>query len=203
MGPASRPRARLPFRHCRLRSGAAAGHGRAREPRGDVRRDVLRCPGISADGNPGKLLIDRQPLVKQGPQLRPRVPEQQRPGFVQPYSLSRLGEAGLQVHHRLAAQQSPGAWIENGAAAEAEHPAVVRERAGHGGALKPAEHRLAVLDEDVADRLARDGLHVAVRIGETDSEQGGEQRPDRGLSRAGRTDENHRGPRHVITSASR
>ncbi len=89
-----------------------------------------------------------------------------------------------------------GCRIQDGAAAEAEDPAPEsrrrRDRAGHGVPLERAERRLAVVDEDVADRLARDGLHAVVGVSEPDPEQGGEQRPDRGLSRAGRPDQDRR-----------
>jgi hypothetical protein len=65
------------------------------------------------------------------------------------------------------------------------------ERAGGRGALELAEGLLAVLDEDVADRLARGRAHLGVGVAELHPEPVREQRPDRGLARARRADQDH------------
>jgi hypothetical protein len=59
----------------------------------------------------------------------------------------------------------------------------------HGLVLQLAEHRLAVLDEDVGDRLARDGLDTGVGVDEVDAEPASQQLADGGLARAGRPDQ--------------
>jgi len=48
-----------------------------------------------------------------------------------------------------------------------------------GGPLQLTEHLLAVIHEDVPDRLARRGRHQVVGVGERHAEFGGEQRAHR------------------------
>ena len=72
--------------------------------------------------------------------------------------------------------------------------AVLIQGAGHRGALELAEGLLAVLDEDVADGLARGRAHLGVGVTELHPEAVREQRADRGLTRAGRADQDHEGP---------
>jgi len=98
--------------------------------------------------------------------------------------------------------------VEDRAAAEGEHAAVLAQRAGRGFAFELAEGRLALLDEDVADRLARGGGDVGVGLAEAGAEAFGQQRAHRGLARAGRADEHGHGsrsgrPGHEITRAFR
>src|SRR2546430_8031351 len=56
-------------------------------------------------------------------------------------------------------------------------------RPGHRGALQCAERVLAVLHEDVADRLARLGLDAGVSVQECDAQPLRQRRPDSGLDR--------------------
>ena len=83
-----------------------------------------------------------------------------------------------------------------------------RSAAGCRAALELAEGLLALLDEDVADRLARGGLDLRVGVAELRAEALGQQRAHRGLARAGRADQ-HRGRAaafaagHEITRALR
>ena len=71
------------------------------------------------------------------------------------------------------------------------------DQPGRGGALERPERRLAVLDEDVADRLARCLLDDHVGIHEVQPEQRGDQGTDGGLARAGRPDQD--GGRLTVT----
>ena len=71
------------------------------------------------------------------------------------------------VHHRAAAEPDD---------ARAAAPAPRRQRGRDRLPLQPPELRLAVGDEDVADRLARDRLDDGVGIGEADPEPRGQQR---------------------------
>jgi hypothetical protein len=78
---------------------------------------------------------------------------------------------------------------------------------GHGPGdrrlLQRAEVRLAVLDEDVGDGGAGSDLDVAVGVTESGAEGLGQRRPDGGLTRRRRSDEDHERPAHRIGSASR
>ena len=79
------------------------------------------------------------------------------------------------------------------------------KRAGGRGALELAKGLLAVLDEDVADRLARGRAHLGVGIPELHPQPVREQRPDRGFARPRRADQDDAGPLrgHEITRALR
>ena len=102
--------------------------------------------------------------------------------------MHRRGEPGLQVDHPPPGQEIAGARVEDGAAAEREHAGMAADQPGRGGAFERPERLLAVLDEDVADRLARRLLDDRVGIHEIQPEPGGDQRADGGLARAGRPD---------------
>ena len=82
---------------------------------------------------------------------------------------------------------------------------VLAQRLPHGHQLQLAEAVLAVLDEDVAHGLARDGLHVGVGVAETNAEPLGEQSAEGGLAGAGRADQHGRGrcDGHLITMDER
>jgi hypothetical protein len=79
------------------------------------------------------------------------------------------------------------------------------ERAGGRGALELAKGLLAVLDEDVADRLARGRAHLGVGVAELHPEPLREQWPDRGFARPRRADQDDTGALrgHEITRALR
>ena len=78
-----------------------------------------------------------------------------------------------------------------------------RDRPGRGGPLQGAERGFAVIDEDVADRLARRFLDGGIGVEEADAQQPGHQRAHGGLARPGRADEDRHRPGHAITSESR
>jgi hypothetical protein len=80
---------------------------------------------------------------------------------------------------------------------------VLAQGAGRGFAFELAEGGLALLDEDVADRLARDGLDVRVGVAEAGAEAFGQQRAHGGLARTGRADEHGHGRHQEITRALR
>src|SRR5580704_7931376 len=184
-------------------SPGSPGRLRALELAGDLGRYRSRGSAVRADGDPGQLGVDRQPLLKKRLQLRPGVTEQQRPRTAQPDSLRRDGESGFEVNDLLVSQQPPGAGIEHRSATEPEHARMAGDGAGYCLAFKRPEHRLAVLDEDVADRLARHRLDVAVGIAEGDAQQAGQQRADGRLASARRPDQDGGRPAHAITSDSR
>src|SRR6202041_3877882 len=89
------------------------------------------------------------------------------------------------------------------AAAQGEYAVVLAQRAGRGFAFELAEGRLALLDEDVADRLARAGGDVGVGLTEAGAEAFGQQRAHGGLARAGRADEHDHRRHQEITRAFR
>jgi hypothetical protein len=83
--------------------------------------------------------------------------------------------------------------------------AVLVQGPGRRGALELAESLLAVLDEDVAHRLARGRADIGVGVAELHPEPAGAQRADRRLARAGRADQHdERAPLgHATTRALR
>ena len=64
--------------------------------------------------------------------------------------------------------------VEDRAAADGEHAFVLAQRAGRGFAFELAEGGLALLDEDVADRLARGRGDVRVGVAEAGAEEFGQ-----------------------------
>src|SRR5258708_1812046 len=116
----------------------------------------------------------RQPLLEQLPEPRARVADQQRPRRVHAHPLGRRGEPGRQVDDRQPGQQPLRPGVQYGAAAQGDHMAAKNDRPGHGLALQRAERRLPVLDEDVADRLARRRLDLRVGLHEAGPEPGRE-----------------------------
>src|SRR5918992_590077 len=127
----------------------------------------------------------------------------QRPGGRQADPLDRVGEPDPQIDHHVPGQQLPGGGVEDGAAAEGQHARMLIESAANGGMLQLTEPRLAVVDEDLADRLAGGRLHVGVGVAEGHAEPLGERGADRGLAGARRADQHGFGSRHRITSADR
>src|SRR5882724_837351 len=88
----------------------------------------------------------------------------------------------------------PHVRVEDGPAAQREHPAAHAEAVqppGHRGPLEPAEGGLPVLDEDVADRLARGLRHEGVGVSERHAKPGGEQQSHGRLARGRRPDQHH------------
>ncbi len=106
--------------------------------------------------------------------------------------MHRRGEPGLQVNHPPPGQEVAGPRVEAGPAAEREHAGMAADQPGRGGALEAPERLLAVLDEDVADRLARRLGDDHVGIHEVQPEPRGDQGADGGLARAGRPDQDGR-----------
>jgi hypothetical protein len=93
----------------------------------------------------------------------------------------------------VAGQQLPGLFVGDRAAAQRHH-AVVVQRPLHHRALERPEGLLAVLDEDVADRLAGDRGHLVVGVQEADVQPVREQRADAGLAGTRWPDEDRHRP---------
>jgi hypothetical protein len=78
----------------------------------------------------------------------------------------------------VAGEQLAGLLVEHRSPAEGEHAVVLGQRGGDGLALERAEVRLAVVDEDLGDRLAGgSGLDVVVGVAEGDAPALGQQAP--------------------------
>src|ERR1035441_3543829 len=155
---------------------AHVGGDAASDGLGDEFRDLRGLPVVGGHGQPGEALVDRAPLLQEFPHPASRVPRQRRARAVQARAARHGREPCSQVHDALPGQQPPRASVKDGATAEREDPVVPLDRLRHGGLFQRAERRLAVVYEDVADRLAHRLLDDAVGVKEADAEQPGDQR---------------------------
>ncbi|GMA85120.1 hypothetical protein GCM10025868_03700 [Angustibacter aerolatus] len=121
--------------------------------------------------------------------------------LTQPDALRRVGDRDVEEHDDQRTQVDLGARVERRATAERHHALAV-EGVDHGGPLEVAEHRLAVLDEDVGDAASGPLDHDVVGVGERLVEQGGDQPADGRLAGAGRPDQHHAGRHHQVRRAS-
>src|SRR5918999_2430851 len=176
---------------------------RRRERFDDLFDDVAGVAVVGGDGDRREALVDGRTLGHQLAQPAARVEHKQRPGRRQADPLDRVRQPDAQVDHRVPGQQPLGVGSEDGAAAEGQHPVVLGQCQPDRRALQLAKARLAIVDEDLADRLARGRLDVGVGVAEVRPEPVGEGAADRRLPRAGRPDQYRLGSRHLITSAER
>nr|BFF26663.1 hypothetical protein GCM10025732_46280 [Glycomyces mayteni] len=107
------------------------------------------------------------------------------------------------MHDRHVGEELAGVRGEDGAAAEGEDPVVL----GHGPAdrfaFERAEVLLAVVHEDVGDRLPGGGDDVGVGVAECRAERLGQRAADGGLAGAGRPDDHDEAHAHFTRRLSR
>ena len=137
----------------------------------------------------------------------------ERHGFFQPRIPVRAGvplrgylwlkTTGYTGRVLVALEQRAGGRAHHRSSAEGQHAGVLRQGAGDGRLLQRAEVRLPLGDEQIGDRAAGSGLDVGVGVPEGDAERPRHRRPDGGLARRRRTDEDQQGCGHRMCSESR
>src|SRR6202034_3300501 len=90
--------------------------------------------------------------------------------------------------------------IKDSAAADSDDPRVLADRRRHRRAFQRTEHGLAILDEDVTDRLARGRLDRGIGVQEADAEPRGQLGADGRLARPRRADQDRE--RGILALAS-
>ena len=134
-------------------------------------------------------MIQRPARVEHALELSPRVDQQQWAVPVHPDPRSGIGQSDVEEHDVVPREPLPCAVVQYGAAAECQDTVVLVESCRHGDTLELAKGRLAIVDEDVPDRLAGRGFDVGIDVPEPDAEALGEQPANRRLAGSRRTDQ--------------
>lgn len=112
----------------------------------------------------------------------------------------RGGGVDLQPDDPVAAEGGPGAWVDDGAAAESKYAGPLKQPTG-GGVLDTPERQFSPADEKLAGRRPVVSGEICIYVDERQSELSRDERPDGGLAGPGRTDKNDRtSPAHDTTT---
>ncbi len=158
----------------------AGRHGRGRPLRQSCRvedrlGDLFGGAFVGGHGHAGHVLVQMAPGVHEFTPLPPRVDGEQRAGGVQPDPPDRLVDVHRQVDDPVAGQEPAGRPVEHGTAAERENARMLGDRVPDRPALQGAEPLLALVEEDLRDRLAGRGHDVRVGVAIRGPEPVGEQ----------------------------